>query len=558
MGRRLKAVKYGRKIQVRDSFSVSKQALIQIGGHMSQSSPLALLSVTDKTGIVPFASSLHDLGFTLLSTGGTAKALRDAKLPVVDVAEYAGSPEIMDGRVKTLQPKIHGGILMDRSNPQHQSEAKEHKIQEIDLVVVNLYQFEKQAVSKKLSLEEAINFIDIGGPTMLRAAAKNYVHVAPVIDPEDYDKVIAELKSGKLELKTRTELAYKVFSHIAKYDGMISQYFSNSMTQESESDSLADSMDLKLTKVSSLRYGENPHQSAAFYSYEGAPQGLQNAKVLQGKELSYNNIIDVDAAVGIVADLPQYTAVSIIKHTNPCGAAASKTESVSEVFKKAFEADSKSAFGGIVACNKAIDGATADIMSGIFLECIAAPTFTPEAKEIFARKKNLRLLEVPHLADSQEEKLLQIKSVRGGMLVQDLDQVKPSKPEEWTTVSKVDSAEFNDDLSFAMSVCKHVKSNAIVYVKDLCTVAVGAGQMSRIDAAQFAATKAEEEGRSLQGSVLASDAFFPFRDTVDFAASKGVKAIIQPGGSKRDPESIDACDENSISMVFAGKRHFKH
>ena len=525
---------------------------------MSQNSPLALLSVTDKTGVVEFAQGLHKLGFTLLSTGGTAKALRDAKLPVLDAAEYAGSPEIMNGRVKTLHPKIHGGILMDRSNNKHVEEAKEHKIQAIDLVVVNLYQFETQALNKNLSLEEAINFIDIGGPTMLRAAAKNYKFVAPVIDPSDYQTVLSELNQGQLDDKTRARLAYKVFSHISKYDGMISNYFGASLQEETQSEALPEQLELKLKKESSLRYGENPHQSAAFYSYEGAPQGLQNAKVLQGKELSYNNIVDVDAAVAMVADLPQYTSVSVIKHTNPCGAAASRDGSVAEVFKKAFEADSKSAFGGIVACNKPIDAAAADIMSGIFLECIAAPTFTDEAKTIFAKKKNLRLLEVPYLLNDKPELSQQIKSVQGGILIQNLDQVRPSKPEEWTTVTDAKSEAFNDDLAFAMSMCKHVKSNAIVYVKDLTTVAVGAGQMSRIDAAQFAAGKAEEEGRSLEGCVLASDAFFPFRDTVDFAASKGVKAIIQPGGSKRDQESIDACNEKGISMVVTGKRHFKH
>ncbi|SME96126.1 bifunctional phosphoribosylaminoimidazolecarboxamide formyltransferase/IMP cyclohydrolase [Pseudobacteriovorax antillogorgiicola] len=524
---------------------------------MSQTSPLALLSVTDKTGVVDFAKNLSQLGFTLLSTGGTAQVLREAGLEVFDAAEYAGSPEIMDGRVKTLHPKIHGGILMDRNNQRHVQEADDHKILPIDLVVVNLYQFAEKAVDQNLTLADAINFIDIGGPTMLRAAAKNYLHVTPVIDPQDYDPVISELKAGGLQNQTRISLAHKVFSHISSYDRMIASYYEGAL-KESTAEDLPATIDLKLQRHSLLRYGENPHQSAAFYTFGQAGDGLQNAKVLQGKELSFNNLVDVDAAVAMVADLQDYTAVTVIKHTNPCGAAASRSLSVKEVFQKAFDADSKSAFGGIVACNREIDGATAEVMSGIFLECIAAPSFSSAAKEIFARKKNLRLLEVPLLKRHTQDKALQIKSVQGGILVQDLDQVLPSNRDAWTTVSKTSAEGQGDDLAFAMTICKHVKSNAIVYVKDLTTVAVGAGQMSRIDAAQFAAQKAQEEGRTLQGSVLASDAFFPFRDTVDFAASQGVKAIIQPGGSKRDQESIDACDEHDIAMVFTGKRHFKH
>ncbi len=520
---------------------------------MKDSSPIALISVTDKTDVVPFSQKLSQLGFTILSTGGTAQILREAGIDVFDAAKYADSPEIMDGRVKTLHPKIHGGILMDRSNPQHREEAKSHNIMPIDLVVVNLYQFKTQAVEQKLTLKDAIKFIDIGGPTMLRAAAKNYLHVAPVIDPKDYDKIIQELTKGELSLKTRQYLAGKAFSQISDYDRMIANYY-----LEEGLDQTSEQAELKLSLQSPLRYGENPHQKANFYTYSGAPSGLQEAHVLQGKELSYNNIIDVDAAAHIVADLADYTAVAIIKHTNPCGASASKTLSVRDVFNKALAADSKSAFGGIVACNRPVDGETAAVMSGIFLECVVAPSFTVEAQEIFSKKKNLRLLELPFLKHGNTTGQHQIKSVRGGILIQDADEKLPSDTTSWKPVTQTGSDAYTDDLVFAMTIAKHVKSNAIVFAKDLSTLAVGAGQMSRVDAAQFAALKAKEFGQNLEGAVMASDAFFPFRDTVDFAAKLGIKAIIQPGGSVRDQESIDACNENNIAMIFTGIRHFKH
>lgn len=526
---------------------------------MSHKSPLALLSVTDKTGVVDFAKDLSDLGYTLLSTGGTAQVLREAGLEVFDVADYAGSPEIMNGRVKTLHPKVHGGILMDRSNPSHLEEATEHKILPIDIVVVNLYQFERNAVNRDLSLEEAINFIDIGGPTMLRAAAKNYRYVAPVIDPNDYQRLVDELRGGDLSMSTRIQLAYKVFAHTSRYDEMIEGYFEKAQQGPNEGVSIPEHLTLNLQRASKLRYGENPHQDAGFYTFQGASDGLQNARVLQGKELSYNNLVDLDAALGIVKDLSQFTAVAVIKHTNPCGVAASPEKEVKSVFMAAFEADAKSAFGGIVACNRNIDGAAADAMAGIFLECIAAPGFSEDAIEIFKAKKNLRLLEVPFLSrENSGARQLQYKSIQGGMLVQTEDVQKASSDMDWTFVTEEKTQKYDADLSFAMIVCKHVKSNAIVYAKDLKTLAVGAGQMSRIDAAKFAAQKAQEEGRSLKGAVLASDAFFPFRDTVDFAASHGVRAIIQPGGSKRDQESVDACNQHKMTMIFTGTRHFKH
>ncbi|NRA68422.1 MAG: bifunctional phosphoribosylaminoimidazolecarboxamide formyltransferase/IMP cyclohydrolase [Pseudobacteriovorax sp.] len=521
---------------------------------MNDSSPIALLSVTDKTGLVPFAKGLEKLGFSLLSTGGTAQLLRDNDITVFDVAQYADSPEIMDGRVKTLHPKIHGGILMDRNNSQHRDEASQHSILPIDLVVVNLYQFESRAAALDLKLEDAINFVDIGGPTMLRAAAKNYLHTAPVVDPNDYDSILGELNQGPLKLETRRRLAGKVFAATAKYDAMIANYY---MKEENTKEPIASSRVLPLSIKSKLRYGENPHQTAGFYGFQGAASGLQDAVVLQGKELSYNNYIDIDAATNIVMDLPQKVSVSIIKHTNPCGVSASDSDDLNTVFKRAFEADSKSAFGGIVATNATVDQAAAETMVDIFLECIAAPKFSEEALKVFSRKKNLRLLQLEFLGRENRQND-QIKSIRGGILIQTQDEAKPCPSQTWETVTKTTDPSRDQDLVFAMTVCKHVKSNAIVFAKDLTTSAIGAGQMSRIDSANFAAQKAKEFDRSLEGTVLASDAFFPFRDTVDSAAKLGVKAIIQPGGSKRDQESIDACDENGISMVFTGKRHFKH
>ena len=516
----------------------------------------ALLSVTDKAGVCDFGKGLVELGFSLLSTGGTAKVLKDADLPVTEVAEFAGSPEIFNGRVKTLHPKVHGGILFDRENEAHVKQAQEFEIGAIDLVVVNLYQFEKNALKEELTLAKAIEFIDIGGPTMLRAAAKNYRFSAPVIDPKDYPQILTELKeSGSLSDKTRVMLAQKTFRTISSYDSMIASYFEKNL----EDNRLASTMGLCLEKKQSLRYGENPHQAAGFYTSAGFESGFQDAKVLQGKELSYNNLMDVDAAAAIVADFHDKTAVAVIKHTNPCGAAVSSTDSLATVFKTALEGDPKSAFGGIVALNKEVDLETAEEMSKIFLECIVAPKFSEEAKALFSKKKNLRLLEVPFLSDlDKKQNMLRIRSVRGGLLVQEDDSLVTIKGEWNVPTDRSPSDQEAEDLAFAMTICKHVKSNAIVYVKNGKTIAVGAGQMSRIDAATFAAEKARDEGKDLEGSILASDAFFPFRDTVDLAAKFGVKAIVQPGGSKRDSESIEACNENGIAMVFTGRRHFKH
>ena len=416
---------------------------------------------------------------------------------------------------------------------------------------MNLYQFAEKALAESLPLEKAIEFIDIGGPTMLRAAAKNYVYTAPVVDPSDYPLVLEEIRSkGQLQTATKAKLAGKTFAMISKYDSMIAAYFEQLDTPAQKT--------LDYKQVQTLRYGENPHQSAGFYTTEGHDSGLQDAKVLQGKELSYNNYLDIDAATAIVRDFQDRAAVAIIKHTNPCGVAAHKDDSVVELYQRALSCDSKSAFGGIIACNREIDAEAAKAMTEIFLECIAAPSFSKEAIEVFSAKKNLRLLQVPFLKTMTKPSGYQIKTIQGGALFQTPDTVIPIA-KEWQVVTKSQpSQDLEDDLVFAGIVGKHVKSNAIVFVKDSQTVAIGAGQMSRIDAAEIAIKKAKDMGLSVEGSAMASDAFFPFRDTVDFAAKVGVRGIIQPGGSIRDQDSIDACNEQSISMVFTGHRHFKH
>ena len=524
--------------------------------------PLALLSVTDKTGIIALAQALIDLGFQIISTGGTAKLLKQAQIEVIDVESHTGSPELLDGRVKTLHPKIHGGILFDRSKKSHQDQCLDHGIRAIDLVVVNLYPFAAEALAQNLELAKAIEYIDIGGPTMLRAAAKNYLYVAPIIDPADYSRCLLELAQGGLSDDFRRFLAAKTFRTIAQYDSMIASYFDRSLAVPAE-DKLADHYTIDLQAKQSLRYGENPHQEARFYtSAFSDPNGLQTAKILQGKELSYNNLLDCDAAVNMVADFPEFMAVAIIKHNNPCGAALGLgPERLAEVYRRALAVDPKSAFGGIVATNQPIDGETAAALAEMFLECIIAPTFSPAARDLLAAKKNLRLLELDYLSpalSTQPSKQLDIRSILGGILVQDKDQARTQQG-HWQAASQLQPTDQQAlDLTFAMRLCKHVKSNAIVFVKDLVTIAVGAGQMSRIDSANFAAQKAKEFGHSLEGSVMASDAFFPFRDTVDLAACFGVKAIIQPGGSLRDEESIKAADEHKIAMVFTGIRHFKH
>lgn len=523
----------------------------------TSSKPLALLSVTDKSGIVPFARELVKLGYEILSTGGTAKLLQDEAIPCTEAAAYTGSPEILDGRVKTLHPKIHGGILYDRQKTAHIEQIKEQGIRPIDLVVVNLYAFAKKALEQELALPQAIAFIDIGGPCMLRAAAKNYLSCAPVIDPDDYGSILKQLRDGALSHDFRRQLAGKVFRHISRYDGMIAAYFEGASGQ----DELAPHIKLDLELVQSLRYGENPHQRAKFYkSPLSLKGGLQDAKVLQGKELSYNNFLDIDGAAQLVADFPEYRAVAIIKHTNPCGVAiGAKNAALLPIYQRALATDPKSAFGGIVAFNGEVDAETAQALADIFLECIVAPKFSPEARTILAAKKNLRLLELPYLVDTgKAAKQFDLRSILGGILVQEHDLIRSEKA-MWKLVSRTaPSSQDEEDMIFAQRVCKHVKSNAIVYAKDGKTIAVGAGQMSRIDSAQFAAQKALEFGHSLQGAVMASDAFFPFRDSVDMAAKLGISSIIQPGASIRDEESIAAANEHGIAMVFSQIRHFKH
>ena len=514
--------------------------------------PLALLSVTDKSGIVPFAQGLIELGFTVLSTGGTASALRAAGLNVTDVAEYTGSPEILDGRVKTLHPKIHGAILYDRKNNAHVNEAKEHGIGSIDVVVVNLYNFKNDAFEKNLSKEKAIEHIDVGGPTMIRAAAKNWMNTLAVIDPNDYPEVLKRLKNNEADNQFRLNLSAKVFATVAAYDGMIASY----LVEKPAAGAMPESIGLSLKKVSPLRYGENPQQSAGLYSDTNKQStGFADMKFLQGKELSYNNILDVDAAVGLAFDFSA-TAVAIIKHTNPCGlAVGSDHDALSSIFKNALSCDPKSAFGGIIATNRTVDLETAKDICALFTECVAAPEYTPEALEVFKTKPNLRVL---IWTDKEKDLSWQMRSVNGGFLLQSKDS-SSINDEPWQVVSKTkpDNRQLID-LHIGMVAAKHVKSNAIIYLKDGKTIGVGAGQMSRIDAAKFGAEKAKEQGHSLKGAVMASDAFFPFSDTVEFAHELGIKAIVQPGGSKRDQDSIDAANKNGIAMIFTGCRHFKH
>jgi phosphoribosylaminoimidazolecarboxamide formyltransferase/IMP cyclohydrolase len=517
--------------------------------------PAALLSVTDKTGLVPFARGLAELGYTLLSTGGTAKLLRESGLSTTDVADYTASPEILDGRVKTLHPKIHGAILHDRNNPGHVAEAERQGIGAIDLVVVNLYRFKEEALARRLTPEAAIEHIDIGGPTMLRAAAKNWMHCLPVIDPADYGAVLTALRQGRPERGFRQRLAAKVFRSVSAYDDMIASFLEE--RPAADGDLLLPEGGLALERVAALRYGENPHQRAALYAPAGRRTGFAAAACLQGKELSYNNILDLDAATALASDLAS-PAVVIIKHTNPCGVATGERP-LGALFQQALACDPKSAFGGIVAFNRKVDRKAAEAAVGLFLECVAAPAFDDEALAVFKAKPNLRVVHAPFAASGAGgEKTLSLRSVRGGYLVQDADTAL-AEATSWKVVTKATPTPAQSlDLVFAMTVAKHVKSNAIVFAREGISVGVGAGQMSRVDSAQIAVAKAAEAGKPLAGAVLASDAFFPFRDTVEFAARHGVAAIVQPGGSIRDQESIEAADAAKIAMVFTGMRHFRH
>lgn len=520
----------------------------------------AIISVTDKTGVVEFAKELSGLGVEIISTGGTAELMQKAGINVMPISSYTGFPEMLDGRLKTLHPKIHGGILGIRGNARHVKEMESYGIPPIDMVVVNLYAFEN-AVAKGCTLEEAIENIDIGGPTMIRAAAKNHNDVAVVVDPADYGGIIKEMKEkkGALCAPTRFTLAQKVFRLTARYDAAISNYLGTipDLPEVESPKRFPDTYTVQFEKVQDLRYGENPHQSAAFYrrSHPGG-SGLSGAKKVQGKELSYNNILDLSAALQIVSEFNEPSAV-IIKHNNPCGVAVSK-DGILAAYEKAYATDKTSAFGGIVGFNRIVTKEVAATLTQIFLEAIIAPGYDKDALGVLGAKKNLRVLDVGKIKKETQPNAFDfdIKRVEGGMLLQTPDSESASDLKT-VTVRAPDEKEL-EDLLFAWNVCKFVKSNAIIFAKGGATVGIGAGQMSRIDSTRIAVMKAADAGLAVKGSVLASDAFFPFRDNVDMAAQNGVTAIIQPGGSIKDAEVINAADEHGIAMVFTGIRHFRH
>jgi phosphoribosylaminoimidazolecarboxamide formyltransferase/IMP cyclohydrolase len=515
----------------------------------------ALISVSDKTGIVEFARFLRNSDIEILSTGGTAKLLAENGLKVTEVSDYTGFPEMMDGRVKTLHPSIHGGILGRRGIDD--AVMAEHGIGRIDLIIVNLYPFEATTSKADCSYEDAVENIDIGGPAMVRASAKNHAHVTIVVDPNDYARVqkAMEENHNAVPFATRLSLAVKAFEHTARYDGMIANYFGSRIDDASYDapQTFPRTFNIQVEKKQDLRYGENSHQQAAFYVEKNAPQGtISTARQIQGKELSYNNIADADAALECVRqfDLP---ACVIVKHANPCGVAVGIN--IQTAYERAFSTDPESAFGGIIAFNTEVDPATMQtILDKQFVEVIIAPSISTEAQAIAAQKKNVRLLECGKLAPVIQQ--LDFKRVSGGLLVQTNDSLLNN---DLTVVTKLHPTQAQyGDLLFAWQVAKYVKSNAIVYAHDNMTIGIGAGQMSRVNSARIAAIKAEHAGLKVEGSVMASDAFFPFRDGIDNAAKVGIKAVIQPGGSMRDQEVIDAANEHGIAMVFTGMRHFRH
>ncbi|HEY4601523.1 MAG TPA: bifunctional phosphoribosylaminoimidazolecarboxamide formyltransferase/IMP cyclohydrolase [Cerasibacillus sp.] len=506
----------------------------------------ALLSVSNKAGLVEFARGLHELDYELISTGGTLRVLQEAGLPAISVDQVTGFPEILDGRVKTLHPFIHGGLLAKLDDPNHQKQLKEHEIQPINMVVVNLYPFKETLERVDATKEDMIENIDIGGPTMLRAAAKNYRDVTVVVDPNDYEMVLAKLNVNALDLADREELAAKVFRHTAQYDALIAQYF-----MKETANPFPESYTVTYEKVQTLRYGENPHQEAAFYKQPlKATMSLAESKQLHGKDLSYNNIQDANACIEIVAEYDKPAAVAV-KHMNPCGIGVSDT--LEAAFQKAYDADPISIFGGIIALNREVTEAVAEKLSQIFLEIVIAPSFTEEALAILTKKKNIRLLELP--MNDKKVKTHKLVSVNGGVLVQDTDLGALDETAINVPTKRKPTKEELASLTFAWKAVKHVKSNAIVLAKDEQTIGVGAGQMNRVGAAKIAI---EQAGDKAKGAVMASDAFFPMPDTVEAAAKAGITAIIQPGGSKRDQDSIDMCDKHGIAMVFTGMRHFKH
>jgi phosphoribosylaminoimidazolecarboxamide formyltransferase/IMP cyclohydrolase len=521
----------------------------------------ALISVSDKTGIVELAQALHALGIRLISTGGTAKLLADQGLPVTEVAQVTEFPEMLDGRVKTLHPKVHGGLLARRELPEHMAALKAHGIDTIDLLVVNLYPFEATVAKPGCTLEDAIENIDIGGPAMVRSAAKNWKDVGVLTDASQYPLVLQELKTdGKLSDKTRFALSVAAFNRISNYDAAISDYLSS--FQEGGARSLFPAQSNgRFVKLQDLRYGENPHQQAAFYrDLYPAPGSLVTARQLQGKELSYNNIADADAAWECVKSFDAPACV-IVKHANPCGVAVGANPF--EAYAKAFKTDSTSAFGGIIAFNRTLDAAAAQAVSKQFVEVLMAPDFTPEALEVFKSKVNVRVLQIAMPPGGGTDwdngrNAVDVKRVGSGLLMQSADNRELTMGELRVVTKKQPTAEQLQDLLFAWKVAKYVKSNAIVFCKDGMTMGVGAGQMSRLDSARIASIKAQHAGLSLQGTVVASDAFFPFRDGLDVVVDAGAACVIQPGGSMRDEEVIAAADERGVAMVFSGVRHFRH
>jgi len=516
----------------------------------------ALISVSDKAGITEFAQSLHTLGIEILSTGGTAKLLAEAGIPVVEVSDYTGFPEMMAGRVKTLHPKIHGGILARRGTDEAVMEAND--IAPIDMVVVNLYPFEQTVARDDCDLPMAIENIDIGGPTLLRAASKNHAAVTVLVDSADYAPVLAELQQNdsQTSLATRYKLAVKTFEHTARYDGAIANYL-GAMNLDGEQADFPDTLNLQYRQVQTMRYGENPHQRAAFFSeHAPAEASVATARQIQGKALSYNNVADTDAALECVKSFAEAPACVIVKHANPCGVALGADPL--EAYERAFKTDPTSAFGGIIAFNRPLNEATARaIIERQFVEVIIAPVVEAAALPVLAIKKNVRVLECGQWTDAPVA-MLDFKRVNGGLLVQDRDLGRIGEADLKVVTKRQPTAQEITDLLFAWRVGKFVKSNAIVYCKDGMTIGVGAGQMSRVYSARVAALKAADEGLEVKGSVMASDAFFPFRDGIDQAAEAGIVAVIEPGGSMRDDEVIAAADEHDMAMVFTGMRHFRH
>lgn len=516
-------------------------------------SPRALLSVSDKTGLVPFARELSILGFELVSTGGTAAELRKAKLAVTEVADVTGFPEILDGRVKTLHPKIHAGVLAVRANQTHMTTLAQQGVAPIDLVAVNLYPFEQGTRDPRVSLPEAVEFIDVGGPTLVRAAAKNHESVVILVEPSDYEPILAELKARRgVSLETRRRLAAKAFAHTARYDAFIAHYFASRVGGEKFPRDLI----LPLRRRQALRYGENHHQEATWYddplNLLGSEPSVATAQQLHGKELSYNNLLDAEATLDALKEFEDPTVV-IVKHVTPSGIASAPT--LLQAWSDAYATDTYSPFGGIVACNRSVPRDLAEELSKVFLELVIAPAFAPEALERLKEKKNLRLLAVPGLESARPQEGFVVRSITGGFLVQDRD-LKPFHAAEWKVVTKKKpTTDQLRTLVFASKCVKHVKSNAVVFAKGTRTVGIGGGQTARVDATWIACHKGKE---NIRGSCMASEAFFPFRDAVDVAAENGVVAIVQPGGSIRDDAVIAAADENGIAMVFNGHRSFRH